>query len=301
MIDAKDLQGVKDFFYFRDVKDDILQFLDGTKELVRAETTHWTSYDEHFKWLRTELTGFGGIPNHGKSKFVIFLSALKMFYSKWKVAIYSPETSPSLFLFANYLHTFTGKSIFGDFKPEKGQIQLYDKLLEDRLFLCEPEKMPTFKGIIERFKNAYEYHGCDMFIIDPFNCLDREWEHSQRDDRYVGDFLDHYKDFLKQTYTCGVVVMHPKASIKRAKDGVDHDCPTAYDLAGGAMWNNKLDNLIFVHRPHIVAEWKNSTVLIRHTKIKKKEIVGNGGDAVVDFNFKTNRYCYNGLEPDFSK
>jgi len=299
MIKEKDIQGVKDYLYYHQVRGDILQYLDGTKELVKAETTHWPAYDEHFKWLRTEITGFAGIPSHGKSKMVIFLSALKMVYANWKVAIYSPETSPPVFLFTNYLHTLTGRAVFGSHKPDKADVKKFDDVLSNNLFLCDPERMPTFKGIMERFRQAYEYHGCDMFIIDPFNCLDREWEMSKRDDHYVGDFLDHYKDFAKHTNTCCVVVMHPKASIKVKKDGFDYECPNAYDMAGGAMWNNKLDNLVFVHRPYIVTDFKNSSVLIRHAKIKKKEIVGVGGDADVDFNYKTNRYSYNDVEPDF--
>ena len=301
MISEKDIQGVKDYLYYRDVKNDIRQYLSGTKELIKAETTNWPAMDQHFRWLRTEITGFGGIPNHGKSKYVVFLSLLKMYYDNWKVAIYSPETSPSVFLFTNYLHTLTGKAIFGSYKPSVEEAMQFEPLLENNLFLCEPEKMPTFKGIMERFKKAHEYHGVDMFIIDPFNCLEREWELSSRDDRYVGEFLDHYKDFVKKTNTCGIVVMHPKGGLKPKKDSLDFECPTAYDLAGGAMWSNKLDNLIFVHRPHIITDFSDSGVLIRHAKIKKKEIVGRGGDAEVDFNFKTNRYSYAGYEPDFTR
>ncbi len=301
MISEKDLQGVKDYLYYRDVKGDIREYLAGTKELVKAETTHWPTYDDHFKWLRTEITGVAGIPGHGKSKFVIFLSALKMFHSGWKVAVYSPETSPSVFFYTNYLHTLVGRSVFGNNKPSTDEVAKYDDLLEKNLFLCEPEKMPTFKGIIERFKHAHEYHGVDMFVIDPFNCLEREWELSKRDDRYVGEFLDHYKDFIKYTNTCGVVVSHPNASVKTQKDGMDYDCPNAYSLAGGAMWNNKLDNLMIVHRPTIVSDYTNTLVLIRHLKIKKKEIVGAGGDANVDFNYYTNRYSYLSCEPVFGE
>ena len=301
MITEQDLKGVKDYLYYRDVKSDIEQYVEGKKDLIKADTTRWNPLDEHFKWLRTEITGFAGIPSHGKSKFVVFLSALKMFYDNWKVAVYSPETSPSVFLFTNYLHTLTGKGLFGNNKPTRLEIKQFDNMLENNLYLCDPEKMPTFKGIMERFKRAYEYHGVDMFIIDPFNCLEREWEHSQRDDRYVGDFLDHYKDFVKTTNTTGVVVMHPKGGLKPKKDSLDFECPTAYDLAGGAMWNNKLDNLVFVHRPYMISDFANSSVLLRFAKIKKKEIVGRGGDADVDFDFKSNRYRYNGIMPDFSK
>ncbi len=302
LIDEKELKGVGDFLYYRDVEQSIECYLNGTKKMIEAETTHFGNYDDHWKWLKGEITGFGGIPNHGKSKFVIFLTALKMFYANWKIAMYSPETTPPEFFFSNYIHTFTGYNVFSKTrKPTTGEVREVSSLLHKNLFLCEPERLPTFKGILERFQRAFEYHGCDAFIIDPFNCLDREWEHSQRDDRYVGDFLEHFKDFAKQTKTSGVIVMHPNSSIKKEKDGFNYECPNTYNLAGGAMWANKLDNLIFVHRPFFTSDKSNSEVLIRHSKIKKREIVGAGGDATVDFNFMTNRYGLAGYFPEFGK
>ena len=296
MISQTDIQGVQDFIYYREVKQQINDYLTGKADLIKAETTEWPPYDEHFKWLRTELTGFGGIPNHGKSKFVIFLTALKMLKANWKVAVYAPETTPPIFFYANYLHTFTGKSLFGDHKPTPKDIAPYEPLLQNNLYLCEPEKLPTFAGIIERFERAFEYHGSDMFVIDPFNCLEREWETSKRDDRYVGDFLEHYKDFVKRTNTVGIVVMHPNSGMRLGKNDLNYECPNMYNLAGGAMWGNKLDNLVFVHRPYFISNFKNSAVLIRHSKIKKREIVGSGGDVEINFGFRQNRYVMHGQD-----
>ena len=300
MIDKNDLKGVSEFLYYRDVKEDIHAYLRGEKEIAKAETTHFGYYDDHFKWLRTELTGFSGLPNHGKSKFLTFLSSLKMYHDNWKVAVYTPETSPVEIVFSDYLHSMTTKNMFVmRKKPEPVFYQEYEKILEDQLFVCAPEKMPTSKGILEKFARAYEYHGCDMFIIDPFNCLDRDWEYSKRDDRYVGDFLDMYKDFAARNNVCSVVVSHPKGSISKVKNGIDLDFPTAYDLAGGAMWNNKLDNLIFVHRPNFISSPDDQSVIIRHSKIKKRSIVGKGGDAAMEFDLPRGRYRYMGFEPDF--
>jgi twinkle protein len=302
IFDPNDLDNINDFILFKDVEAEIVDYVEGRKHLIEAETTHFFEYDNHWRWLRGEITGFGGIPNHGKSKWVIFLTALKMFYSKWKVAVYSPETTPAAFFFGNYIHTFTSYNLFSKSrKPNTGEIRKFKNILDNQLFLCEPEKMPTFQGIMERFTKAYEMYGVDVFVIDPFNCLDREWEYSKRDDRYVGEFLDHYKDFVKKTNTCGLVVMHPNSGIKIEKGGMDYECPNMYNLAGGAMWGNKLDNLTFVHRPKFISDRADSTVLIRHSKIKKREIVGMGGDVNVEFNFLTNRYSIGVNAPEFDE
>ena len=300
IIRPETLSGVSDFIYYHQVEQQINDYVDGKRLLIEADTTRFGMYDQNFRWLRGEVTGFAGIPNHGKSKFVIFLSALKMYYDNWKCAFYSPETTPPEFFFGNYIHTLTGYSLFSkSLKPTKIQVAHHRNLLEKNLYLCEPEKLPTFKGILERFTKAYEYHKPDMFVIDPFNTLERDWENSKRDDRYVGDFLEHVKEFAKKTDTCLVIVMHPNAGIKTKKDGIDLECPNMYNLAGGAMWGNKLDNLIFVHRPNFLSNREDSTVLLRHSKIKKREIVGLGGDVYLDFNFRTNRYSVCGYEPPF--
>lgn len=302
MIYKQDFDGVADFVYFRDVRENLMSFAEGRNELIKADTTHWEPYDKHFKWLRGEITGFGGIPNHGKSKFVVFLTALKMYYHNWKVAIYSPESAPPEFFFANYIHTLSGHSLFSKIqRPTKEEINTCGDLLENHLFLCEPEKSPTAQGVFHSFQKAFDHHGCDMFVIDPFNCLDREWEKQKRDDHYVGEFLENFRRFSLKNNACGIVVMHPNASVRQGKTSYDLECPSTYNLAGGAMWHNKLDNLIFVHRPYFFADYSNSTVLIRHAKIKKREIVGSGGDTIVNFNFVTNRYNLENVEPSFKQ
>lgn len=301
MISLEEIEGVKDFLYYKDVKEDIHGYLRGEIELIKPETTRFGYYDDHFKWLRSEVTGFSGMPNSGKSAFVNFLAALKMYYDKWKVCIYSPETAPEKFLFISFLHVLSGKNpLLMKHKPKVEFYAEFEKIIDEQLFVCAPETMPTMKGILERFKSAYEHHGVDQFILDPFNCLDREWGRHNRDDRYVAEFIDLYREFAVKTDTVCVVVMHPNARMAKAKNGIDIDVPTAYDLAGGAMWFNKLDNLIFVHRPNFISDKDDPTVLVRHQKIKKRNLVGSGGDVTVEFQPHFSRYSYMGFTPDFN-
>jgi twinkle protein len=292
MLDVDEIAGVKEFVYFKDIKEQIFDHLDG-KNLLNAETTRWPEYDQCFKWLRGETTGMGGIPNMGKSQWFMFLSSLKMKHDGWKVAIYSPESTPAMYFYANYLHTLSGFEVIKRRKITKAQVSEYGEVLNNQLYLCDPEKLPSFKGILERFTKAYEYHGCDMFALDPFNCLEREWETSKRDDQYVGDFLEHYKHFAVKTNTCCVVIIHPNSRVTLEKNGLDYQCPNAYNMAGGAMWFNKLDNLMFIHRPFFRSDKDNATVMIKHEKIKKRMIVGEGGDFDCQFDALRNTYFKN--------
>ena len=290
MINLNQLNGIGDFIYFQDVEKKITRFIETGEPFVEVHSTNFEKYDEFFKWIPSEITGVSGIPNHGKSKWVVFLAALKMYFANWNVAFYSAETYPSEFFYLNFLHTLTGKNIFRGGKPTKDEITKSSALLNKNLSLFQPDKYPTINGIMDKFTMAHEKHGCKMFVIDPFNCLDREWEKSKRDDQYVGEFLERYKEFAVKTNSCCIIVMHPNAGIKLPKNDIDFECPNVYNLAGGAMWNNKCDNIMFVHRPKFISNRTDSTVLIRHSKIKKREINGLGGDVFFDFDFKHNRY-----------
>jgi len=62
--------------------------------------------------------------------------------------------------------------------------------------------IPTQKYINERFERLIEKEGVDFLVIDPFNQLVRDWELSNRDDRYIASYLQEEKRFaFKIIYT----------------------------------------------------------------------------------------------------
>jgi hypothetical protein len=91
------------------------------------------------------------------------------------------------------------------------------------------------------------------------------------------------------------LVIHPPKLKKEASK--DYDAPDIYDMNGGAMFANKLDNILTVHRPFKSSDPKNTTVEIIVGKIKKQKLVGVPGTQIFEFNVKDSRYYLNGFNP----
>ena len=66
--------------------------------------------------------------------------------------------------------------------------------------------------------------------------------------------------------------------------------PDIYDLAGGAMWGNKCDNVLCVWRPFHRSDPTNPKVTFCSQKIKKQRQCGIPGKTDVIFDPKTMRY-----------
>jgi hypothetical protein len=86
-----------------------------------------------------------------------------------------------------------------------------------------------------------------------------------------------------------VIVAHPKGTVKRNDRG-DFEVPDVYDLAGGAMWANKCDNVLCTWRPLHRSEPDNKTVHFISHKIKKQRQCGTPGVAEISFDRVTMRY-----------
>ena len=63
----------------------------------------------------------------------------------------------------------------------------------------------------------------------------------------------------------------------KASDG-NYPCPDVFDLTDGAMWNNKLDNILVYHRPFAQTDPSNPSCEFHSKKIRRQKIL--------DMNFK---------------
>ena len=70
-----------------------------------------------------------------------------------------------------------------------------------------------------------------------------------------------------------------------------------YDLAGGAMWGNKSDNIVYVHRPHYTSDKSSTAVMVGSQKIKKQKLCGRPGDVLMDFRLDSMRFLIEGFNP----
>ncbi len=163
--------------------------------------------------------------------------------------------------------------------------------IKQHFFYVNPSSAATPDAILDIVKQLIKQHGINGVIIDPFNQLDSNQKSFQREDQYLSDVLTKFKRFACEYDLNFIVIAHP---IKMQKDDHgEYKVPTQYDVAGGAMWNNKVDAIIVVHRPRVSSDATDPFVDIHVLKIKKQKLVGiptGGKPVVLRYNYPMNRY-----------
>ena len=91
------------------------------------------------------------------------------------------------------------------------------------------------------------------------------------------------------------IVAHP-VKMSKGSDG-NYPCPDVFDITDGAMWNNKMDNIMVYHRPLAQTDPLNPTCEFYSKKIRRQKIVGRKGFVVFEMVFKTRRFFFNGIDP----
>ena len=281
----------KDVIYLDSVRDKIVYTYE--TGVSQGETTWFPVLDQHFRMKRGEVTLFYGIGNHGKSEFVLQLALMKAVRDNYKWAVFSPESMPEEEFYKSIIQAYIGKSTeyHHQNKMSADELQAGMDFIKDKFFLIYPENdSPTPTYINNRFKELIIKHKVDAVLIDPYNQLDNDLsQKGGREDQYISSFLTTAKRFAVYNNIFYWIITHPKGQ-NMQKEGGNYKCPDIFDLAGGAMWNNKCDNLIVIHRPFKTTDPKNTTVLVRSSKIKKQKLCGIPGDTYFDYHYYSNRY-----------
>lgn len=273
---------IKDLIYFKDVYDNLEERL--SKGIVRGETTHFPILDNHYRWRRGEVSVIHGFGNHGKSVMALQLMLIKSVFCDYKWAVFNPENSPADFFYQDIAEMYAGKP-FDTTHPncctEEERNKAKDFINEHFFYIYPKDDSPTPDYVLKRFMEVIIKHKIDGVMIDPFNQLAHDRGRG-RDDHYLEIFLNKTKRFAQNQDIFFVICAHPN---KPEKSGTARifDEPSVYDLAGGAMWNNKLDNILCYHRPNFFVDPKDAWCTYSSQKIKKQKL--NGIPGKVNFVF----------------
>jgi twinkle protein len=283
----------KGVFKANSLKDSMIEtFRNGKK---RGDSTRFAGIDDRWTWLKTELTVITGFPNHGKSEIMFQMMLAKSLHDKWKWVIYSPENQPIDMLFDQLINSYVGKGI--DFRYPNCMTE--SEYLEGIEFVSEyftviyPTEEPTPDTVMKYFEYVIENNQIDGSFIDPWNQLIHST--TMREDQYLSNELTKCKRFAEKHNICFVISSHPKSTGKNGDGSLP--VPDQYSLSGGAMWNNKADNILAIHRPNYHTDKMDTTVDFYSHKIKKQKLVGLPGMVSLNFERKTNRYYINGFSP----
>lgn len=284
----------KGTFRAGDVKDKMLHTFNNGKP--RGITTHIPAINPHFSWKRGELTAITGYPQNGKTEFTLFMMLMMAIYEGWRWIVFSPENYPEDELFDTLIHTYIGESVDPSYSNQMKQADYLRGIdfVHEHFTYIYPNEVHTPEVIREYVSYHVAKDKYDGTLKDPWNKMLHIF--SGRDDQYLAYQFPLEQKMTRENKLCSIITAHPRSPGK-LKKGDPYPCPTQYDLAGGAMWDNMFDNILATHRPEYL-ENKASTLTEFHSlKIKKQKLVGIPGVVQFDFERRSNRYLYNGASP----
>lgn len=292
-IDLKEIEEgittVKDIIYSDDVKEDALRIV--MQGYEAADSTGIDGLD--FKLRKGDLTLLSGIGNYGKSTFWDYVMLTKTIKDGDKWGVFTPETFPASEFYHDKVEMYIGRPINGHINHEV-DLDAYTKVYDyigKHFFYCYPkDDAHTPEYILERFLELIIKEKITGVVIDPFNMLSNDYrQDGYRDDKYLERTLTIFSRFAKENGIYFVIVAHPK-KIEKGKDGKNYDCPEVFDIAGGAMWNNKMDNILIYHRPLAQSDPQSKDAEFYKKKIRREKSVGKKGMVFLEFDFSRRRF-----------
>ena len=285
----------KDVIFGEDVKDEALKiFMSGYES---AMSTYIRELDPHFKFKRGEITLLSGIGNYGKSTFLKYLLLLQVLYDGKKFAFFSPEDNPAAEFYHDLVEICLAQNCTPDSlnRPTLSTYERWYDFISKHIFYVYPKSVaPTPDYIKERFLELIIKEKIDGCIIDPFNQLTNDYaSHGGRSDKYLEFILADFARFAQTNLILFVIVAHPKLMTK-PKDNPNYPEPDVFDIADGAMWNNKMDNILIYHRPYHGEDKTSPVCTFSSKKIRRQKIVGLPATIQFEYDRRKRRYSFNG-------
>ena len=286
---------LKDVIYGIDVKEQALKIYD--EGYAKVDGIGVPELDERFKPKRGEVTVLTGIGNYGKSSFKKWYQAMRIMLYGEKFATFSPEDNPPEEYYHDFVEIILGCdcSPANPHRPSKQVYEyVYDLVCHHVFYVYPKDVSPTPQYIMEVFLELIVKENVDGVDIDPFNQLTNEYQKFQRSDKYLEWVLSVFSRFSQINNILFWIIAHP-IKMQKAADG-NYPCPDVFDLTDGAMWNNKMDNILVYHRPFAQTDPQNPSCEFHSKKIRRQKIVGKKGFILFQMFFQTRRFLFNGLD-----
>lgn len=284
-----------DVIYGEDVWTDAERLYDNGYE--GAESCHIPPLDDYFKWKRRQVSGITGIGNYGKSAMWQYLAVTKALRDNNKFAVFGPENFPPEEWYFELTEMLMGTSLTPEnkYRPTKEQYKRAYDFIREHFYYVYPQTLaPTPSYIKSKFLELIVKHGVSGVTIDPFNTMTNDYtKHGGRDDKYLESFLGDAVRFANDNNVYFHIIAHPH-KMQKAEDG-NYKCPDKYDMAGGAMWDNKLHNLFAYHRPVAQTEPLSSRCEWHALKVKKQKLFKRGS-IEFDYDFTRRRFVFTGID-----
>lgn len=253
---------------------------------VRTVSTGYLDLDPLFRVARGYMMIVSGYPSCGKSEFIDAILVNLSVTNQWKTLYFSPENYPIEEHMRKLAEKYVGKQFRNFTKDDITNSLAY---LNNHFSWIDDDN-PDLDGLIAYSKAEKRDKGIDCFVIDPWNAV----THSRGTSlihEYLATALSKLIRHARKENLLIIVIAHPAKPVKDRNGNIG--MPTLYDISDGAMWRNKADYGVIVHRP----DMKKDEILVSVQKIKQKWM-GRVGQTLMDYSFQTGRFKGKD-EPDF--
>lgn len=247
--------------------------IDSVTELYRPAKKCWTL--------------LSGIPNMGKSAFLLQMQMnLSLLYG-WKHALFSPENYPLEMYYIRMAELWAGTQ----------QCYMTDEIFMDAChfidehfsFLYPKEEDCTPEGLFAMFAACKRGLGIDTITIDPYIEIEHHRPNNMSETEYVSQFLTKFRRFCREQDVHGWLVAHPTKLVKD-KDG-KYPAPGRYDTQGSSHFNNKSDFQLVVHRPNFAQDDDYVEVHVQKVRFRN---YGRPGLVELEYDWRSGRYAQRG-------
>lgn len=287
----------KDIITLNDVISDL--YKDYDSGLVGGDTTHYPELDNHFRWMKGEVTIMTGHSGHGKSTVLNQLLLIRAVKNGEKFGFLSMEQYPPVYFYKELIRAYIGKPLERDNRNRMTRTEYEQgmEFIKEHFFYVYPEKDdPTPDYTYARFAELIIKHGVDGVVTDPYNSQSHDYTSSGgRDDRYIAAMLNKAQRFALTNNVYNVIVAHPK-NIGKNDDGTYKE-PGADSVSGGVAWWQRSDNMLVFHRPMLPLDYQDPTCMLTSVKIKKQPLNGRPGKVFMTYDYQCGRYYINGYNP----
>lgn len=258
----------------------------------KGVSTGFCEMDENLYLSKQYLMVVTGMPSCGKSEFLDAIAVNTAILHDWNWLYFSPENYP----LEEHLKKMVERKMGGSIQdaPEK-EIAYTCEWAEKHFAWIHPEEevYSVIDVLMETEARILEGEKVDVVVIDPWNELNHAGQAGLRDDQYISKCLTTIRQFHRKYNILTCIVIHPTKMQKDPKTG-NYPVPSLYDCNGGAMWRNKADFGLCVHRYDMTVN--EVSVFVQKVKYKT---MGKIGEVKFQYEFASGRFkhpldpCYN--------
>lgn len=257
--------------------------------LAGGLSTGWGNLDARYKVVPGLWTVVTGYPGSGKSEWVDALCLNLARLHGWRFCFYSPENQPQQLHLAKLMEKHMGMPFFDGPTERMSSQDVFDatEWLQHRFaFIRQTEGPKTIEEILDVCWGWINKSGRDSpagIVIDPWNEIDHHQPANLTESQYISKTLTYIRQFARNNNCHIWVVAHPKLVPK--EDG-KRPVPTLSDISGGAMWWNKADFGIVIHREQTDST-NDTQVHIQKVRFKH---MGSQGMEILKWDRVTGQY-----------